>query len=189
MAPPPIPSARASITSVVAVHPTARTATPPVKIPVPARRNTEPVLPHRPSPPESVLRLVSRNQPAVDTAPLGFVLPKTPEMGTLSFPGQTELDKTPRPPAPARAATMLTPHSNPTAASAADTSIGAVSGSGSDTSDKWEKVDEVSQELLNLPAGLVRKQSLKAPGKVSSVDAKAKRRSKRMCIFPVALKQ
>lgn len=191
MAPPPIPSARASVTSVVAVHPSVpssapatRTATLSVMIPVHARRNTEPVLLHQPSPPESMLRLLSRNQPAVDAAALGFVLPKTSEMGTLTFSGKPELDKTPRPPAPVKATTVRTPPSKPTAAAAADTSIGAVSGSGSDTSDKWEKIDEVSQELLNLP-GLGRKQSSKAP---VNVDVNIKRRSKRTCIFPVALK-
>lgn len=191
MALPQVPSARASVTSVVppsvlSPAPTTMTATQPVMIPVPARRNTEPALP-QPSPAESVLREMSRNRPAVDAAALGFVLPKTPEMCALSFPGKTDLDKTPRPPVPVRTATVPTPPSKPTAATAADTSIGAISVSGSGSSDKWEKIDEVSQELSNLPAGLVRKQSSKAPGNVSGVDLKAKRRSKRTCIFSVAL--
>jgi len=192
MAPPPIPTARASVTSAVAVHssllssaPAIRTATLPVMIPVPTRRNTEPVLPHQPSPPESILRLVSQNPPAVDAAALRLVLPRTPEMGTSPLLGKTELDKTPRPPTLIRSATVPTSPSQPTATVAAGTPIGTVSGSGSDASDKWEKIDEVSQELSNLPAGLVRKQSAKMLGNVSGGDGKARRRSKRRCNFPV----
>jgi hypothetical protein len=184
MAAPPIPNTRAPLTSNVAVHPSTlssavatRTATPPVMIPVPTRRNTAPVLPHQLSPPESMLR----TEPAIDAAALGLVLPKTPDMGTSCLP---ELDNTPRPPAPVRAGTVPAAPTKPTTTAAADTPIGAVSGSGSESSDKWERIDEVSQELLNLPAGLVRKQTAKTPG--ISENVKAKRRSKRTCIFFVA---
>ena len=185
MAAPPVPNTQSPIISNVAVHPSTlssaaatRTATPPVMIPVPTRRNTEPILPHQLSPPESMLRTVPQNQPAVDAAALGLVLPKTPDMGTSCLP---ELDNTPRP--PVRAGTVPAAPTKPTATAAADTSIGAVSGSGSEASDKWEKIDEVSQELINLPAGLVRKQTAKTPG--ISGNVKAKRRSKRTCIFLV----
>jgi hypothetical protein len=132
-----------------------------------------------------MLRPAPDNQPAVDAAALGLVLPKTPHMGTPCFPGEIELDKTPRPPAPVRAATVPAPPTKPTAMAAEDTPIGAVSGSGSDASDKWERIDEVSQELVNLPAGLVRKQTVKTSGNVSNGNVKAKRRSKRTCIFSV----
>jgi len=192
MAVPPIPNARAPIIS-VAMHPsilssaaTTGTATPPIMIPVPTRRKPEPILPYQPSPPESMLRPISQNQTTVDAAALGPVLPKTPEMGTLCLPGETELDKTPRPPAPVRAPTVPAPTTKPTAMAAADKSTGTVSGSGSDASDKWERIDQVSQELLNLPAGLVRKQTAKTLGNMSSGDAKAKRRSKRTCSFPMS---
>ena len=187
MAAPPIPNTRAPITSNIAVHPSTlssavatRTATPPVMIPVPTRRNTELALPHQLSPPESMLRTVPQSQPAVDAAALGLVLPKTPDMGTSCLPG---LDNTPRPPAPLRAGTVFAAPTKPTTTAATETPTVAISGSGSEASDKWEKIDEVSQELLNLPSGLVRKQTAKTPG--ISENVKAKRRSKRMCIFLV----
>lgn len=190
MAAPPIPNAGAPIISSVVGHPSilssataTRSTTPPVVIPVSTRRNTEPPLPHQPPPPESMLQPVS---PAVDAAALGLVLPKTPDMAISCLPGEIQLDNTPRPSAPARAATVPAPPTKPTTMAAADTPIGSVSGSGSDASDKWERIDEVSQELLNLPAGLVRKQTVKTSGNVPSGNMKAKRRSKRTCIFPVA---
>lgn len=193
MAAPPIPSARAPIISDTAVHPrtlssaaATKTATPPVMIPVPTRRNTEPVLPHQLSPPESILRTVPQNQQAVDAAALGLVLPKTPDMGTSCLPGEMKLENTPRPPAPVRAATVPAPPTKLAAIPAADMSIGGVSGSGSEASDKWERIDEVSQELENVPAGLVRKQTTKTPWNASSGNMKSKRRSKRTLIFLVS---
>ena len=189
MAAPPIPSTRAPNISNAAVHPrtlssaaATKTATPPVIIPVPTRRNTEPVLPHQFSPPESILRTVPQNEQAVDAAALGLVLPKTPDMGTSCLPDEI---KTPRPPAPVRAATVPAPPTKPTAIPAADTSIGGVSGFGSEASDKWERIDEVSQELENVPAGLVRKQTAKSLWNASSENMKSKRRSKRTLIFLV----
>lgn len=130
-----------------------------------------------------MLRSVAQNQPSVDAAALGLVLPKTPDSSTSSLQGKVELDKTPRPSALVSAATVPTPPNKSTVTAVTDTSIGAVSGSGSDASDKWEKIDEVSQELINLPAGLIRKQSAKTPGNMSSGDVKAKRRSKRTANF------
>jgi hypothetical protein len=190
MAPPPIPNARAPITSAVALYPSVlssapatRPIVPPVMISAPARRSTEPIPIHPPPPPESMPRPVPQNQQVVDAAALGLVLPKTPELVTSSFPGKTELDKTPRPTAPVKAAPVPAAPSKPTAVTAADTSIGVVSGSGSDASDKWEKIDQVSQELLNLPPALVRKQSAKTMGSMSGSGVKDKRRSKRTCIF------
>ena len=185
MAAPPVPNTRPPIISNVALHPSnlssaaaTRTATPPVMIPVPTRRHTEPTLPHQLSPPESMLRTVPQNQPAVDAAALGLVLPKTPDMVTSCLPGEVELDNTPRPPAPVRAGTVPAPPTKPIVTAAADTPIGGVSGSSSEASDKWERIDEVSQELINLPAGLVRKQTAKTPG----ISGNVKRRSKRTCI-------
>jgi hypothetical protein len=190
MAPPPIPDVRASVTSAAAVHPTVpspapatRTAIPPVMIHAPVRRNTEPVPSHQLAPLASMPPPLSQNQPAVDAASLGLVLPKTPDMCTSSPPSKTELDKTPRPLAPVRATTVPTPPSKPTAMEGAGTPIGVVSGSGSDVSDKWEKIDQVSQELINLPAGLARKQSAKAQENMLGGYVKVKRRSKRTCIF------
>ncbi len=189
MAAPPTPSSRVPIISNAAMHPrtlssaaATKTSTPPVMIPVPTRRNTEPVLPHQLSPPESILRTVPQNQPAVDAAALGLVLHKTPDMGTSCLPGE---DNTPRPPAPVRAATVPAPPTKPLAIAAADSPIGGISGSGSEASDKWERIDEVSQELENVPVRLVRKQTAKTPWNASSGNIKSKRRSKRTLIFLV----
>jgi len=107
-------------------------------------------------------------------------------MGTSCFPGEIELDKAVRPPAPVRAATVAAPTTKPTAMAAADRSTGTVRGSTySDASDKGERIDQVSQESLNLLALLI-KQIAKTPGNVSSGDVKAKRRSKRTCSLPMS---